>query len=102
MFFIIYRGQTDRTGTLYRRTRTKQEEQKHGFGLYTTKRLKQINGTTRGTPLQFAIENLLTTSTVGKVPIENVEANPVVSSNMSGYGEQVIRFLGLIIKWYNC
>jgi hypothetical protein len=30
------------------------------------------------------MESLLATGTVGKIPVENIEANPVVSSNFSG------------------
>ena len=85
MFFVIYRGQTDKTAKIHK-TKSEKGKTKTPFLSDSTKRLKQINGSTRRAPLHFAIENLPATRTVGKVPIENVEANLVVSSNLSGDG----------------
>ena len=89
--FILYRRQTDRTAT----------HKKLNIWLYTAEGLEHVDGPAHGAPFQFAVKGFLAARTVCKVPIENVEANPIVSGNISGDRQQIIRVLLHIIEGYN-
>jgi len=83
--FLLYIG-VKKTEQAHHKTKHGTRRARRGFWLYTAEGLKHVNGSTRGAPRQFAIKGLLATRTIGKVQIENVEPNPVVSRNLPANG----------------